>query len=79
MTKSSNLREEELKKEGWVKRTALEEPRLSEVIELYESLGFEILLEPTRPGDMGAECSKCYEKNCTKYSVVYTRKIGEGK
>jgi hypothetical protein len=47
-------REEELKKEGWEKRFIIDEPRLSEMVEQYKELGFEVLLEPvdtvvTRP------------------------------
>ncbi len=67
-------REEELRKNGWNKRSALEEPRLSEVVELYTSLGFEVILEPVNPGDLGADCSMCYQDSCDKFKMVYTRK-----
>ena len=39
-------REEELVGLGWTRRFIACEPRLSESVELYESLGFEVLLEP---------------------------------
>jgi hypothetical protein len=74
MRNSSSNREEELKKQGWVKRSALDEPRLSEAIELYKSLGFEVLLEPAKPGDLGADCSVCYSDSCDKFTMIYTRK-----
>lgn len=67
-------RKEELRKKGWSKRSALEEPRLSEMAELYESLGFDVLLEPARPGDLGADCSICYSDSCDRFSMIYTRK-----
>ena len=36
---------EELKKQGWVKRTTIGEPRLSEIVTEYKALGFEVHLE----------------------------------
>ena len=38
-------KDEELRAEGWTRRTILSEPRLSEVKILYEKLGFEVLLK----------------------------------
>jgi hypothetical protein len=67
-------REKELRKDGWNKRSALEEPRLSEIVELYISLGFEVLLEPVNPGDLGTGCSMCYQDSCDKFKMIYTRK-----
>jgi hypothetical protein len=37
-------REEELISLGWEKRFVADEPRLSEMTELYESIGFDVLL-----------------------------------
>lgn len=31
---------------GWERRTTIDEPPLSERMELYEELGFEVLLRP---------------------------------
>lgn len=66
--------DDELQKDGWIKRTILDEPRLSEVTDLYKSLGFEVLLEPVDPEAFGAECSKCIREQCDKFSTVYVRK-----
>lgn len=44
-------REEELSRDGWEKKFVSCEPRLSEMAELYESLGLEVLLEPLPPKD----------------------------
>ena len=43
---------EELEKEGWIKRTTIDEPRLSEIILEYESLGYEVRLEPVKLEDL---------------------------
>jgi ribosomal protein S18 acetylase RimI-like enzyme len=41
-------REEELLAAGWERRFIATEPRLREAIELYEEIGFEVLLERER-------------------------------
>jgi hypothetical protein len=42
----SKSREAELDKEGWTRQFMADEPRLSEAVELYKSLGFEVHFEP---------------------------------
>jgi hypothetical protein len=71
-------REEDLLRQGWEKRFLADEPRLSEMKEMYESIGFEVLLEPLPPKE---ELSGCAESGCTacldldpgRYRTVYTR------
>ncbi len=71
-------REEELIRSGWEKRFTADEPRLSEMKEMYESIGFEVLLEPL-PGK--EELAACAESGCTtcldadpeRYRTIYTR------
>ena len=65
---------DELKKQGWLKRTTIDEPRLSEIIEEYESLDFEVHLEPVKIEDLDEECKRCYEKHIDKLKTVYIRK-----
>ncbi len=67
-------REEELKKEGWEKRFTIDEPRLSEMIEQYKELGFEVLLEPV---DISSEeCTTCIIASRDRYKTIYTRQKG---
>ncbi len=68
---------EELEKHGWVKRTTIGEPRLSEIIEEYKALGFEVHLEPVNLEEMDDECRRCYGKNFDKFKTVYVRKRGD--
>ena len=65
---------EELEKKGWVKRTTIDEPRLSEIIKEYEALGFEVHLEPVNFEDLDEECKRCYQKTVGKLKTVYVRK-----
>ena len=39
-------KEEELVNEGWERQSVLSEPRLSEAVEMYKELGFEVRVEP---------------------------------
>ena len=65
---------EELEKEGWFKRTPIGEPRLSEIVDEYKSLGFEVHLEPVNLDEMNEECRRCYENEVDKFKTVYVRK-----
>jgi len=72
MTKGT--REEELKKNGWIRMFTAKEPRLSECVELYESMGLEVHLEPLRLDELDEECKACYEKDLDEYKTIYTKK-----
>jgi hypothetical protein len=65
-------REEELAKEGWEKQSILSEPRLSEAVETYEELGFEVRVESVDLECMDEDCKECFVDDDCK--VIYTRK-----
>jgi len=82
LSKTSNLkrkdlmtREEELKREGWEKRFTIDEPRLSEMVEQYKELGFEVLLEPVDTSP--EECTTCLKNPAfsQRYKIIYTRNV----
>ena len=64
----------ELEKQGWVKRNTIAEPRLSEIVKEYESLGFEVHLEPIKFENLNKECRTCYQNQLDELKIVYTRK-----
>jgi len=66
-------RAEELQKQGWLKRFTTDEPRLSEAVEEYRELGFEVLLEQVDLQD--EECTSCLLASPDRYKTIYTRKI----
>jgi hypothetical protein len=71
-------REEELTRLGWEKRFVADEPRLSEMKELYESIGFEVLLEPLPgkeelAGCTESGCTACFEVDPDRFRIIYTR------
>lgn len=61
LSQKKKSRENELKEQGWIRQNTIGEPRLSECIELYESLGYDVHLEPVILGELDEECRKCYE------------------
>lgn len=67
-------RDEELTRQGWKKQFTTCEPRLSEAVELYRSLGYEVHLEPLPEGAEDDECRTCLEFDKQKYRTIYTRK-----
>jgi len=78
MEKSSK-REDELAKEGWTRRFVTNEPRLSEAVELYRSMGYEVHLEPLPTSDSDSadeeseECRTCFKGFEDQYKIIYTR------
>jgi hypothetical protein len=66
-------REEELVKEGWEKQTAYDEPRLSEIVEMYREMDLEVHLEPfDSKGEPG--CAECMISSPERFKTIYTRK-----
>ena len=59
---------------GWEQRTTTDEPRLSELVELYEELGFEVMLRPISREELGQDCQECYLAEPERYRTIYTRK-----
>ncbi len=69
-------KEEELTQAGWTKQTTYDEPRLSEMTEMYEELGLEVRLEPFDPGDSPG-CSECMMTEPGRFKTIYTRRKEE--
>ncbi len=66
-------RSQQLILEGWEKRATYDEPRLSEMVEMYKEIGFEVLMEPFSPEDEPG-CAECMKDSPQQYKTVYTRK-----
>ena len=69
--------EEELARHGWEKQITLDEPRLSDVVEMYEEIGCEVRLEPFNP-DEETGCIACMKIASDKHKTIYTRKKSTG-
>lgn len=74
MTGEQESRVRELEAQGWTRQFTTEVERAKEYVELYESLGNKVRLEPVTPDLMVAEeCATCLLAACDKYVVIYTR------
>ena len=59
----------------WVRRCILDNHRVSEQVEMYESIGFEVMVKDVDPDHLPQEyCKECYIANPEKYKILYTRK-----
>lgn len=69
------MRERDLIALGYEKRGVFDEPRLSEVVELYKELGFEVVILDYEGGEEEG-CLACFKSDDRKglYKVVFTRK-----
>lgn len=61
-----------MEREGWVRQFTADEPRLTEAVELYDSLGLEVHLEPVAPDEV-TECQLCFAVDGDRYKTIYTR------
>ncbi len=59
--------------DGWERRHLSDPVRARESIELYESLGFEVMSRRLQPDDLGPECQACAASVCRSYVLIYTR------
>ena len=66
--------EEQAQSLGWKRNFVADEPRLSEMIENYQELGFDVITVPISPDS--ADCNECMTQSPEKYQVIYTRRPG---
>ncbi|MCF8032092.1 MAG: hypothetical protein K9K66_02480 [Desulfarculaceae bacterium] len=78
----SARREAQLSAQGWVKQFMADEPRLSEAVEEYRALGFEVHLEPVDPVACGQEggCTACFSEPeaAARLKIIFTRSGASG-
>ena len=70
--------EEKLLQQGWGKRATYDEPRLSEMVEMYEQIGLDVHLEPFNPENEKG-CTGCMQLRPELYKTIYTRNKADGK
>ncbi len=79
MKSQESTREDSLQSQGWKKQFTTCEPRLSESVDLYRSIGHEVHLEPL-PEEKAddEECRSCLEHDLDRYRTIFTRKLEKG-
>ena len=66
-------RQEALSIQGWQRQATYDEPRLSEMADMYREIGLEVRLEPFIP-DEEPGCTGCMAKMPQQYKTIYTRR-----
>ncbi len=66
-------RQAELTAQGWTRRFTTPTMRCDEFVQVYQSLGFEVLLEPVVPDLSREECQGCQVLDCLVLKTIYTR------
>ena len=64
---------EKLISKGWEKQTTYDEPRLSEMVDMYKEIGLEVLLEPFNAANENG-CTGCMELSPDQFKTIYTRR-----
>lgn len=72
---AGNMKKDGLEQDGFERRGVYEEPRLTEIVQMYEEAGFEVVVLDYKAGG-GEHCNACLDDVDAKnrYKVVYTRK-----
>jgi hypothetical protein len=73
----SAQREAQLKAQGWTRQFLAAEPRLSEAVDEYRELGFQVRLEPVDPVACAQDvaCTTCFARPevAALHKVIFTR------
>ncbi len=72
MVSVTELPEDQLEREGWERRSILDDPRLSEVVASYEEMGLEVALKDIDGVEADA-CITCLDGPMGRFMIVYTR------
>jgi multimeric flavodoxin WrbA len=65
--------EEKLIREGWEKQATYDNPRLTEMVEMYKEIGLEVHLEPFNAKNEEG-CTGCMQLMPDMFKTIYTRK-----
>ena len=68
--------EEKLISQGWEKKATYDEPRLTEMVEKYEEIGFKVHLE-TFNAENEDGCTGCMQQYPDQFKTIYTRPKSE--
>jgi hypothetical protein len=74
--------EGELLAQGWVKQTTIGEPRLSEIVENYRSMGYEVFVIEHPVDTSGDSCNTCFSAGSEMgemYGDIFIRQSGNAK
>ncbi|MFX0020367.1 MAG: hypothetical protein ACFFAF_16715 [Candidatus Hermodarchaeota archaeon] len=65
----------QLRGKDWERGFTIEEHRVNEYVELYNSIGYEVRVEPATP-DEEEQCQACFKVNFDKLRTLYIKRKG---
>ena len=68
--------------QGWIKQTTLGEPRLSEIVENYRDMGYEVYVIEHPVEASSGDCNSCFSADAgigKMYGDIYVRLSGNSK
>ncbi len=60
---------------GWSYRGIFDDPRLTEIANLYKALGFMVRITPIARVFSEKGCDRCFKETPEKFKALYTKKI----
>jgi hypothetical protein len=63
-----------LRGKDWERGFTVEEKRVAEYVELYESIGYEVSVEAATP-DEQEECQECFKADFDNLRTIYIKRI----
>ena len=73
--KNKQEKDQEIPSRGkeWERTFTVEQNRVSEYKELYESIGYEVRVEPATPNEM-EECQECFKADFDSLRTIYIKR-----
>lgn len=59
--------------QGWERRFIADDVRVTEMVQLYQELGYETVVDPIRPADVDGDCGDCRLVAQLRLKMIYTR------
>jgi len=71
--KELKVQEIPLRGKDWERGFTVEEQRVNEYVELYESIGYEVRVEPATPNEV-EECQVCFKADFNNLRTIYIKR-----
>jgi len=73
--KNKEIKIQEIPPRGkdWERGFTVEERRVKEYVELYESIGYEVRVEPATPNEV-EECQVCFKADFNNLRTIYIKR-----
>jgi len=71
--KEIKVQEIPLRGKDWERGFTVEEQRVNEYVELYESIGYEVRVKPATPNEV-EECQVCFKADFNNLRTIYIKR-----